>query len=308
MPSRSRQLGLRRPVQRPKVAAAAAQQPKRWWRGTRGRVATALGTVVTAFVTGIAVKYGEQMSAPVLREVTGDPVYVSAAELPVDEGSEPVVRMLPAGVTDHERRAMSDPSAGPVGDTELGIPVGQVKLRMVVQAKEARVLLTGLRLVVDEARSPLTATLLAIGTQGGGGKPIQVVFDADAGEASTSRGTPARNSAGRDYFAGDNYELDPGQSVEFRVLVTTRHCYCRWHLEVDVTLDGKTRSVAARRDNGMGFEVSAATPNVQEVYEVPHPSRLPKTTLGSIGRWVRVPPAEFCTPGSVCDPSAWPYK
>jgi len=306
MPPRSRQMGLRRPAQRSKVAAT--QQPNRWWRGARGRVATALGAVVMAFVTGMVVKYGEQIFAPVLRQATGDPVYVSAAELPLDEGSEPVVRMLPAGVTERDRQVMTDPTAGPVRDTELGIPVGRAKLRMVVQAKEARVLLTGLRLVVDERRAPLTATLLAIGTQGGEGKPIQVMFDADARDAGTSGGTPARNLDGGDYFAGNNYELDSGQSVEFRTFVITRRCYCRWHLEVDVTLDGKTRSVAARREDGTAFEVSAATPNVQEVYEVPHIVIPPKTTLGSIGRWVRVPPVDFCKPGSVCDPSAWPGK
>jgi hypothetical protein len=306
----SRQIMLRRREAHGRILglepATSNAQQIRWWRRARTRTIAAGGAILLSFVTGVVVKYGDSITGPALHRATGQPIFVTAIELPEEAGMEPIVRMLPAGVTDHDRTLMTDQAGGLERQVDLGVPVGRVKLRLVVQAKDASVLLTGLRLVVDERQPPLANTLLFVGTQGAG-KPIQVMFDADTPAANTPRGTPAMNLQGHDYFDGDNYELDPGQSVEFRAFVTTHHCYCRWHLEVDATLDGRTRSVQVRRPDGSEFEVSSATDKVHEVYEY-SPLEPPKTTLGSIGPWTRVPPPEFCKPGSVCDPLAWPWR
>lgn len=260
-------------------------------------------------ITGIVVKYSDLITTPFIHQAAGAPIYVSGMDLPADFGSEPLARMLQGGVTYQDYHLMASGMANISQVEDLGVPVGIAKLRVVVQAKDSQPLLTGLRLVVDHPRTPLRGTLLAAGTQGGPGKPIQVLFDADDKRAITSQGAEARNLDGQNYFEGNNYELDPGQSVEFRASVTTRRCDCLWHLEVDAMLDGKTYSVAVHRADGTDFEVTAATQAVREAYEVPTPSDTPQTILGTIGPWMKVPPAELCASpslGMFCNPSIWP--
>ncbi|GAA1293557.1 hypothetical protein GCM10009634_47200 [Saccharothrix xinjiangensis] len=264
--------------------------------------------MTVSFFTALVVKYGETLAGPIAREVIGDPVHVFASQVPAEAGAEAVARMLPNGVDDTARQVMTADESGGVNDLTIGVPVGIAKVRLVVQAKESRLLVVGLRLVVTERRPPLAATLLAVGTQGGPGKPVQVFFDVDAPGADTKQGTPARNLERRDYFKGENFELDANQSVEFRAAVTTRECHCRWHLEVDVVLDGKLRSVAARQPDGRDFESTGAVPDPTEVYTIPH-TPVPNP-LATAGPWVGVDPREFCAPdswlGELCDPTAWP--
>ena len=271
------------------------------WSVTRRVLATA-GAIVLAFVTGFAAKVAE-VGWPTWsgKPDEAGPVYVSAS--PQWTEIDPLVRTLPTGVGDRDRETMSRTVAPPVDN--LGIPVGLEKLRVVIQAKDTSVLLTGLRLVVDERRQPLTSTLLVIGTEGGGA-PIQVQFDADSPGAESKRGIAARNLKGQDYFDGSNYELNAHQSVEFRANVTTHSCYCRWHLEVDTISRGVAAAVPIRRGDGSLFELSAATRSFREVYTIPHPAGPPRARLGAIGRWIKVPPRQFCSSSSVCDPSLWP--
>ncbi|MEU0883353.1 5'-methylthioadenosine/S-adenosylhomocysteine nucleosidase [Lentzea sp. NPDC005914] len=287
---------------------SSARPAGSWWKRRRQQVAIAV-LIVLSFFVGALVKHGDLGLPRWFRPSAGQaPVYVTAKQLPPAVGEEPLVRLLPDGVTDQVRQLMSG-SEWLNAPQELGIPVGLDTVQIVVQAKESRLLLTGLRLVVDERHAPLAATLVFHGTQGGPGKPIQVHFDADAPEATTKRGTPARNPQGRDYFQAENYELDPGQSVEFRATVSTRQCHCRWHLEVDVSLNGEIQPIQVRRGDGSLFEISASTPRVEQVYVLPHPSDLPRTAGGgSIGGWAHVPTDEFCKTSTFCDPSAWPKQ
>lgn len=288
------------------MPALPTQPSKGWWKRRWRRTVVAMGVIIAVVVTSTIVRYGDIDFSRWFRQPAGEhPVYVTATQRPPTVGEEPVVRLLPGGLTDKDRQLMGG-FEWLNSPQELGIPVGLDNVQIIVQAKESRLLLTGLRLVVDERHAPLVATLLFHGTQGGPGEPIQVRFDADAPEAATPRGTAARNLQGRDYFDGANYELDPGQSVEFRAAVSTRQCYCRWHLEVDVSFNGKIQPIQVRRGDGSLFEISAATANVEQVYIYPHPSDALRPTGHSIGGWVTVPSDEFCATRSVCDPSRWP--
>ncbi len=255
-----------------------------------------------ALVTGIVVKNGEVLLEPFVRDVTGPSVYATAEELPTGPG---IARMLPDGVTDHAHQLMTGPASGLDRQPELGIPVGQTKVRLIVQAKDAPLLLTGLWLVTDARNVPLASTLLFMGTQGAG-KPIQVRFDADAPDADTARGTAATNLDGRDYFGNENYQLAAGESVEFRALVSTRTCYCRWHLVLQLNVAGRNERIPVGRSDGTPFAVSAAVPNPKQAYIFPHPDIPPQTVLGTVGSWVQLPPAELCADSDVCDPAAWP--
>ncbi len=282
-----------------------APQRPRWWHRVIVRVLATVGAVAVALITGIVVKNGTVLLDPFVRDVTGPSVYVTAEERPVDAGLEIFARMLPGGVTPHIRELMTGQAAGLDRELELGVPVGQAKVRLVVQAKDAPLLLTGLWLVTDERRAPLASTLLFMGTQGGG-EPIQVRFDADAAEADTARGTAATNLDGRDYFDNENYQLGAGESVEFRPLVSTHTCYCRYHFELELNVSGRSERIPVRRSDGTLFGVSAAVPNPKQTYILPHPAMPPRTVLGTVGSWVQLPPAELCADYGVCDPAAWP--
>ncbi len=253
--------------------------------------------VVTGVVTAVVTKVGDEASQPLLRDALGDPVYVTAGPLP--RGGETVLaRSLPDGITPQVHEVLSVPTAYIDREDELGVPLGQARLRVIVQAKTSKVLLTGLRLVVDERKPPIDRTVLFVNTQGGG-KPIQVRFDADARDSGTSRGTAARNVTGQDYFAGDNHELDAGGAVEFHISVGTRTCYCRFHLELETTAAGQTRRV--RIEHG-SFAVSAAVPTPKEALLVPLSGTSTRTNLGTVGPWVRVAPEELCAESRVCEP------
>lgn len=251
-------------------------------------------------------KYGDVVTAPLLRRAVGDPVFVTAAEIAGQAGADPVVRMLPSGINDHDRALMTDQATGLDQETDLGVPIGVDRVRVVIQAKDASLLLTGLRLIVDHRQTPLAGTLLYVGTQGGG-QVIQVKFNADDPQASTSHGAPALNIEGHNYFDGDNYELDPGQSVEFKVLIDERRYDSLSHLMVDATLDGATYSVPVHRTDGSDFEITSATSAMHHVYELPISATSPEGTSGSIGEWRSVSPTRFCSvAGNPCDPAAWP--
>lgn len=281
--------------QRPKPSAP----PAPWWKRTATKVVAGVGSLVLAAVTGVVTavvtKAGDEVSQPLLRDALGDPVHVTAGPLP--RGEETVLaRSLPDGITPQVHEMLSGPTGYLDHEDDLGVPLGQARLRVIVQAKNSKVFLTGLWLVVDERDPPIDRTVLFVNTQGGG-KPIQVRFDADARDSGTTRGTAARNVTGQSYFAGENYELDVGGAVEFHVAVGTRSCYCRFHLELETTAAGQTKRV--RIEHG-SFAVSAAVPEPKEALTIPVPGTSTRTNLGTVGPWVRIAPEELCAESPMC--------
>lgn len=231
----------------------------------------------------------------------GDPVYTSVNKIYHSEGG--FARIVPGGLNSKQRsdlvHDLDDSIISFSLIEDMGVPVGVDNEEIVVQAKTSTVLLTGLRVVVDEYLKPLSGSMLIVGSQGGG-EPVSVWYDLGERRGAGGQGILARGEDGSDYFAHNNYTLTPGEPVEFQVGVISTGCYCRYHFELDVSANGNRHTVDVFAPNGKPFEVTSGTADLKDLYATPYPygneSDLhPIETVGILGKY---PIIEYCTKGT----------
>ncbi|HEV2778942.1 MAG TPA: HNH endonuclease signature motif containing protein [Actinophytocola sp.] len=238
----------------------------------------------------------------------GDPVYTSVNKIYHSEGG--FARIVPGGLDSKQRSELEHDLDDKIISSSLiedmGVPVGADNEEIVVQAKTSTVLLTGLRVVVDEYLKPLSGSMLIVGSQGGG-EPVSVWYDLGDRSGAGGQGIPARGGDGSDYFARNNYTLTPGEPVEFQVEVISTGCYCRYHFELDVSANGNRHTVDVFASNGKPFEVTSGTADLKDLYATPYPygSEADLRSIENLGILGKYPIAEYCAKGTsnaFCNP------
>jgi hypothetical protein len=137
-----------------------------------------------------------------------------------------------------------------------GVPAENTYLRLVLQGKAANaVLLSSMRARIVERRARLAGTPLWCGA-GGAGVDIRFVYlDLDKspavgvhGEFSDTKGLVHRKPFG--------FTLKRNETEVFEIWATTRTCYCKWVIELDLVVNG-TQAVKTITNRGRPFQTTA---------------------------------------------------
>jgi hypothetical protein len=88
---------------------------------------------------------------------------------------------------------------------------------------------------------------------------VSLLFDLDVGdvvEAQTASPDPFPKSQGA-YFASHDVSLDPGETIELKLTVITRTCYCRYNFEIEVVRDLAVEKFEVQDPLGRDFAITA---------------------------------------------------
>lgn len=234
-----------------------------------------VGLILTVLITNAVSAFTNAKILPWYRTATGQPPLAAQAfeEWSV---SDTLDRVIPP----NEKSELKGVLAGGPSDAQsAGIAVGILKAHLVVQAEDTTVTIVGMKLVAHRLKPVADGTLVFAGTQGGG-KAIQLYFDADSPDAV------GKDSDGDDYFADGSYvTLQPGEATEFDLQVKAMGYYSQFTFLITIFADGRLSEVPVT-DSGQPFQIAAPSRQYSAVYTVP----LNSPDL----RWVRMSSGVFC--------------
>lgn len=261
-----------------------AQKPL--WRslsGLAGRKLTiVVGLIITAVITATASAFASDNILPWFRTATDQsPLAAQASEQ--WSVSDVVDRVIPPRENSELKAALV---AGPAQAQSAGIAVGTLKAHLLVQAKGTTATIVGMKLVAHHRKPIADGTLLYRGTQGGG-KAIQLFFNADSPDSV------GMGSDGSDYFGNGNYvTLQPGEATEFDLQVSAKSYYSQFSFVMNVFSDGRLSQVPVT-DTGKPFQIAPPSRQYGAVYTDP--------LENSSQNWVRMSSQAFCRQNSgVC--------
>jgi hypothetical protein len=249
------------------------------WRSMSGlagkKLVFVVGLILTVLITNAVSAFTNAKILPWYRTATGQPPLAAQAfeEWSV---SDTVDRVIPPGENSELKSVLA---AEPAQAQSAGIAVGTLKAHLVVQAEDTTVTIVGMKLVAHRLKPVTDGTLIFTGSQGGG-KAIQLYFDADLPDSV------GMDSDGDDYFADGSYvTLQPGEATEFDLQVKAKSYYSQFTFLITVFADGRLSEVPVT-DRGQPFQIAAPSRQYGAVYTVP----LNSPDL----RWVRMSSGVFC--------------
>jgi hypothetical protein len=143
--------------------------------------------------------------------------------------------------------------------TRGSVDVGLSHLRLSLVNRGAQSLtVRAIRAQVLNRASPLDKTLLNA-PSAGARSLVSLLFNLDAGdvvEAQTASPDPFPTSQGP-YFATHDVSLDPGETIELKLTVTTRTCYCQYNFEIEVVRNLAVEKFEVLDPFGRNFAITA---------------------------------------------------
>lgn len=249
------------------------------WRSISGlagkKLAIAVGLILTVLVTNAVSAFSSAKILPWYRTTTGQsPLAAQAFE--EWSVSDTLDRVIPPN-ENSELKSVLD--AGSANAQSAGIAVGTLKAHLVVQAEGTTATIVGMKLVTHRLRPIAGGTLVFAGSQGGG-RAIQLFFDADSPDPV------GKDTDGDDYFADGSYvTLQPGEATEFDLQVTAKRYDSEFTVMITVFADGRLTQVPVT-DRGQPFQIAPPGSQYRAVYTVP---------LNAPGpQWVRMSTGKFC--------------
>jgi hypothetical protein len=246
------------------------------------KLVVVVGLILTVLITTAVSAFTNAKILPWYRTATGQPPLAAQAfeEWSV---SDTLDRVIPP---DENSALKSVLASGSAHAQSVGIAVGTLKAHLVVQAEDTTVTIVGMKLAAHPLKPIADGTLVFAGTQGGG-KAIQLYFDADSPDPV------GKDADGEDYFADGSYvTLQPGEATEFDLQVTAKSNYSQFTFLITVFADGRLSEVPVE-DMGKPFQIAPPSRQYAAVYTVP----LNSPNL----HWVRMSTGAFCQQNpSVC--------
>jgi len=262
-----------------KDASKPPQPKKPLWRSMSGlagkKLVFVVGLTLTILITNAVSAFTNAKILPWYRTATGQsPLAAQAFE--EWSVSDTVDRVIPLSENSELKSVLA---SGAAHAQSVGIAVGTAKAHLIVQAEDTTVTIVGMKLVAHRLKPTADGTLIFSASQGGG-KAIQLYFDADSPDSV------GKDTDGDDYFADGSYvTLQPGEATEFDLQVVAKSYYSQFTFLITVFADGRLSEVPVT-DKGQPFQIAPPSRQYGAVYTVPvnAPDR----------RWVRMSSGVFC--------------
>lgn len=123
-----------------------------------------------------------------------------------------------------------------------------------------RVTIRAIRAKVVERLAPVTETFLKA-PSAGSNELIELLFDLDRDDviaASTPISIPSSpTTALESFFSGNDITLDPGETIDMKLGVSTRTCFCRYRFELEIVRADSNVILDIGDDAGRPFEITA---------------------------------------------------
>ncbi len=134
--------------------------------------------------------------------------------------------------------------------------------------RSSKVLVTGIKPVIEKRAKPLDGTLVKYASQGGD-SPITVVdLDLDAPQPQPTEQTESGERTDKPFFAGRNIVLDPGETHLMHFRTVTQRCDCTWRLQVTYRYHDQDRTVTVPAADQPPFRMTAYAVRYRTVYHV----------------------------------------
>lgn len=241
---------------------AAEEAPAPGWRRFLSGRNWLLVTVVTAIV-GVAIPTVFPATIDSVRDLwSDDPITIESADVSETLSGVPILA-TPGEMPKNGNVSTIDDLAYQAG----GQPVGQSGQRLIFRNhRSSKVLVTGIKPVIEKEAKPLDGTLVKFFSQGGSETTV-VDLDLDAPQPQ-----PTRPDAGRrtdePFFAGHNIVLDPGETHLMHFRTVTKRCDCSWRLHVTYRYHDQDRTVLVPAADQPPFRMTAYAVRYQAVYHV----------------------------------------
>ncbi len=150
------------------------------------------------------------------------------------------------------------------------VDVRDSHLRLYLENNGAdRVTIRAIRAKVVERLAPVSRTFLRA-PSAGANELIQLQFDLDSGDiipASTVVSAPSAPTTRIDpFFSKNNVTLDPGETIDMQLHVSTRTCFCRYRFELEVVRADSTVTLEVGDNAGRPFAITAQSESYVERY------------------------------------------
>ena len=134
-----------------------------------------------------------------------------------------------------------------------GVWLGGSQVTIQITGNAPSVRITGINVIDESCRPPLSGTLFLVGGGQGEGPTIQVDFDLDAS------GPVALTPSGQAFFVVNRIILNPGEEQTLVIESTTKRYYCQYQLQL-VVLVGSRTTTETVSDHGKPFQALATLP------------------------------------------------
>ncbi|MFB6720547.1 hypothetical protein ACFCV3_10320 [Kribbella sp. NPDC056345] len=134
--------------------------------------------------------------------------------------------------------------------------------------RSSKVLVTGIKPVIENRAKPLDGTLVKYANQGGDSKTTVVDLDLDAPQPQPTGQTESGERTDEPFFAGRNIVLDPGETHLMHFRTVTKRCDCTWRLQVTYRYHDQDRTVTVPATDHPPFRMTAYAVRYRTVYHV----------------------------------------
>lgn len=138
----------------------------------------------------------------------------------------------------------------------VDVALGHLRLDLANRGAQ-RLTIRALRAHVIDRSPPIDKTSLNA-PSAGANSLVSLLFDLDAGdvvEAQTASRDPLPKPQGP-YFAANDVTLDPGETIDLKLSVVARTCYCRYNFEIEVVKDLATQNYEVGDAFGRSFAIT----------------------------------------------------
>ena len=231
------------------MGEASDSESRPWWK----RLLTVPGLVLATALTA-AVSWGAtEILSGIKSDIEADePLAVSLETNPARTGAfgdKPIFAVIPRGVT-----TSGDPGEGcdgfrPWVNREGGVDARTTKFQLVLQGKVSQaVLVSALRAKILDDGPPVA------------GSPVVCPPAAEAQFRAVSidlDATPPVVRYGSGLGKQFGFTVNQGETETFNVVASARKAYYRWEAELEVVVEGDTRTIEIT-DGGDSFQTTAA--------------------------------------------------
>ena len=154
--------------------------------------------------------------------------------------------------------------------TRGAVDVGRSSFRLYLDNDgDERLTVREMRARVERRDEPISATLL-VAPAAGANDLVELFFPiaaTDVVDAETVSEDAYPRPTGQRYFDEHNISLDPGETIDLKLIVTADGCTCHYVLELEILVGGSRQVVEVRDEVGELFAITARADRYEDQWE-----------------------------------------
>ena len=135
--------------------------------------------------------------------------------------------------------------------------------------RDTRLTIRDVRARVEKRRPDPIAQTLVRSPSAGANELVGLLFPLDREDVVDAQ-TPSQDALPQPtgkFFGTKNITLDPGETIDLKLIVTARECFCRYLFELDILVASSRQTIEVRDDAGDLFATTGPSASYDEQWE-----------------------------------------